>query len=85
MGGLGAPEILILLMLLVGFVLPIWGIVDAATRPDPVWAATGQNKVLWIVLQIVLGALGAIIYFAAIRPKLVAAKAPPNYPPPPSY
>ena len=83
--GLGAPEILILLMLLVGFVLPIWGIVDAATKPDHLWTATGQNKVLWIVLQIVLGALGAIIYFAAIRPKLVAPTPPPNYPPPPSY
>jgi hypothetical protein len=85
MGGLGAPEILILFMLLFGFVLPIWGIVDAATRPDPVWTAAGQNKVLWIVLQIVLGALGAIIYFVAIRPKLVAPTGPSNYPPPPSY
>ena len=85
MGGLGAPEILILLMLLFGFVLPIWGIVDAATKPDHVWAAAGQSKVLWIILQIVLGTLGAIIYFAAIRPKLVAAPPPQSYPPPPNY
>jgi len=84
--GLGAPEILILLMMLALFVIPIWGIVDAAMRPTEVWTATGQNKVLWIVLQFVLGLLGAIIYFAAIRPKLVAATTPPpGYPPPPSY
>ena len=80
--GLGAPEIIILFIMLAVFVIPIWGIVDAAVRPTPVWTAAGQNKVLWIVLQFVLGILGAIIYFAAIRPKLVAATAPPNFPPP---
>ena len=76
MGGLGAPELLILLVLLPMMVLPIWGIVDAAVRPQEVFTATGQSKVLWIVLQIVLGILGAIIYFVAIRPKLVAATRP---------
>jgi uncharacterized membrane protein len=76
MGGLGAPEILILLILLAGFVFPIWGIIDAAVKPEPVWTATGQSKVLWIILQIVLGALGTIIYFVAIRPKLVAGTSP---------
>jgi hypothetical protein len=87
LGGLGAPEILIILLLIFMLALsalPIWGIVDAASRPDAVWAATDQNKILWIVLQVVLWTLGAIIYFAAIRPKLVAATTPPpGYPPPP--
>ncbi|HEV3363988.1 MAG TPA: hypothetical protein VG795_07585 [Acidimicrobiia bacterium] len=78
---LGAPEILILLMMLALFVIPIWGIVDAATKPDAAWTAAGQSKVLWIVLQLVLGILGAIIYFVAIRPKLVAAAPPSGYPP----
>jgi hypothetical protein len=73
MGGLGAPELLIIFFLLGFIVLPIWGIVDAAVRPDALWAATGQSKILWIILQVVLGTLGAVIYFAAIRPKLVAA------------
>jgi hypothetical protein len=85
MGGLGAPELLIITFLLFFAVLPIWGIVDAAMRPNEAWAATGQSKALWIILQFVLGVIGAIIYFLAIRPKLAAATAPPNIPPPPAY
>jgi quinol-cytochrome oxidoreductase complex cytochrome b subunit len=73
MAGLGAPELLILIFILSAMVLPIWGIIDAAVRPDAVWAATGQNKIVWVLVQIVLSTLGAVIYFAAIRPKLVAA------------
>jgi hypothetical protein len=53
--------------------IPIWGIVDAAMKPDPVWRAAGQNKVVWIILQVVLGIIGTAIYVFAIRPKLVAA------------
>jgi hypothetical protein len=75
MGGLGAPELLIILFILV---LPIWGIIDAAIRPDAVWAATGQNKIVWVLVQIFLWTLGAIIYFVAIRPKLVAATSRPD-------
>lgn len=37
------------------------------------WAASGQSKVVWLVLQVLLWTLGAVIYFIAIRPKLVAA------------
>jgi hypothetical protein len=73
MGGLGVPELLIILFILGGMVLPVWGIVDAAIRPDSVWAAAGQNKVVWVIIQIFLWTLGAVIYFVAIRPKLVAA------------
>jgi len=48
----------------------IWGIVDAATRADDQWARASQNKILWVVLQVVLGFIGTLIYVFAIRPKL---------------
>ncbi len=61
----------------------IWGVVDAATRPDPAWVAAGQNKVLWIVLQAVgfvvlppAGIVLAIVYLAAVRPKVASAQVP---------
>jgi hypothetical protein len=74
----GAPEMLVLLLIFVGTILPLWGIIDAALRPDDVWARANQNKLVWILLQIFLGPLGAVAYFAAIRPKLKAAAAAPS-------
>lgn len=64
---LGPTELLILLVL---FVLPVWGIIDAAIRPDAAWAAAGQSKVVWVLVQIFLWVIGSAVYFVAIRPKL---------------
>jgi hypothetical protein len=89
----GPSELVILLMGLVPLAVTVWAVVDAATRPDWAFVQSGQNKVLWIVLPIAAsfffcsGWLVAIIYLAAIRPKVVAAQssgpgAPPGYGPP---
>lgn len=72
---LGAPELLIFLVAVVPLALTIWGIVDAASRPDWAWQRSGQNKVLWVVLQVVglfvcLGWILSIVYLAAIRPQV---------------
>ena len=75
----------IIILGLAAFALTIWGIVDAATRPDAAWAAIGQNKVLWIVLMVVLallcglGWIVALIYLLSIRPKLAAAQGGATY------
>ncbi len=49
---------------------------DAAMRPDDVWAAAGQNKIVWVLVEIFLWTPGAAIYFLAIRPKLKAVARP---------
>jgi hypothetical protein len=69
---LGPTEALILLVTLAVIVVPIWGIVDCARRPEEVWARAGQSKVVWILLQLFLGIIGAGVYFLVIRPKLLA-------------
>jgi hypothetical protein len=53
-------------------IVPLWGIIDAALQPDDAWRRIGQGKVLWIVLQLLLSSVMSIVYFLAIRPKLVA-------------
>jgi hypothetical protein len=100
----GPGELLILLLVfgVIGVVflaVPIWAIVDAAQRPAWQYDATGQSKTLWIVLPavslVVCGPVSfaaAIVYFAAVRPKLVNARqlerwsygydSPPPPPPP---
>jgi hypothetical protein len=68
---IGPAELLIVSVVL--GVLPIVGIIDAALRPDDVWARANQNKLVWIVVQIVLSVVGTLAYFIAVRPKLKAA------------
>jgi hypothetical protein len=78
---LGPSEVVIIGLLLIplGLVFPIWGIVDAAGRPDSAWARADQNKTLWIVLQAVgmlvcFGWILAIVYLTVIRPKVRSAE-----------
>ena len=59
----------------------IWGLVDAARRPESEWQASGENRALWIGLQAVALALlppaalvVAIVYLATVRPKLRAVE-----------
>jgi len=89
----------ILLLWPLALVLVIWGVVDAAIRPQWAWEQAGQNKVLWIVLQAVglvfclFGLVLAIVYLASVSPKVRAAQrgsawgqpAPPGVVPPGWY
>jgi hypothetical protein len=49
-------------------------VVDMAKRPDWQWKLSGQEKVLWIVLVVLVNVLAIIsfIYWFSIRPKLIA-------------
>lgn len=72
---MGGPELIIVLAVLLLFVaFPIWGIIDAATRPDSEWAVADQNKIVWLLVQVFLWMIGSLVYFLAIRPKLVQAR-----------
>lgn len=82
------PLVLLLVPFFLGLALAtvgitVWGIVDAATRPEQAWLAAGQNKTLWIVLQaaglVVMAPVGlilALVYLLAIRPKVRDAQPP---------
>jgi len=69
-------------------VVVIAAAIDAASRPTWAWERTNNNKTLWLLLLIlgllfcgIVGLVAAVIYFASIRPQLVAAQssAPPGY------
>ena len=72
MSGVGAPELLIILVVFLLTALPIWGIMDAALHPDQAWTAADQNKLVWIVVQVVLWTIGTVAYLIIVRPKLKA-------------
>jgi hypothetical protein len=74
----GATELLVVgLLSLLSLVLPIWGIIDAAQRPDSQWKAIGADRTMWIVLMAVFLFLCApvslvisVYYLASLRPRL---------------
>lgn len=67
----------------VGVAATVWWLVmliEALRFPDAQWAAAGQNKVVQVVLMVVLGVVGTIIYALTARPDLRRVG-----PPPPGY
>jgi hypothetical protein len=98
LGGFIFLWVLLLAAALAALVLSIWMIVDAAQRPDWQFQASGQSKVLWVVLGVVgiavcqlAGIIAAPIYLLSVRKRLDAAVAPmygaypAGYGPPPGY
>ena len=53
-----------------GFALWIWASVNSLSKPDAVWEAAGQNKIVWLLVIIFLGFIGAILYALIAKPQL---------------
>lgn len=64
--------IIVLLVIVALVMLPLFCIIDAATRQSTDFEAADSNKTLWIVLPFIFGLLAAIVYLVAIRPKVIA-------------
>jgi hypothetical protein len=66
----------LVLVVLLGFALPLWAIVDALSRPAVAFYAAGSNKSAWITVLVVftfvlgLGFFLAAFYLASVRRKL---------------
>lgn len=67
-----------LLLSLVALAVSLWALIDAAMRPTWAWEAAGQNKTLWIVLNVaglfVCGLVIGLVYLLAIRPKVASGQ-----------
>jgi hypothetical protein len=75
-----APNFWLLMLITVagGLVLAglwVWSLVDALRIRDQVWDAAGQNKVLWVLLIVLLGLLGSVLYLFIPKPALRRASA----------
>jgi hypothetical protein len=66
------------LIVLAALGLSVFGLVDAARRPEAAWVQVGQSKVLWVVLLaisilldfLVFGVIISILYLVIARAKL---------------
>jgi Protein of unknown function (DUF2516) len=75
----GLNLLVLLFVLVIGLVIPVWAIVDAASRPSGAFSAAGSSKTMWIVLIMVgwlvtglIGIILAVVYQASIRPRVRA-------------
>ena len=62
-------------MMVVSTVFWILMIVHAATKPV-------ENKVIWIVIMILTGIIGALVYYFAVKRKFNKPSVPPTSTPP---
>jgi hypothetical protein len=63
----------VVIFLAVGAVLTalwLWSLVDALRISDQRWSTAGQSKLLWVLLIVVLGVVGSVLYVAIPRPAL---------------
>lgn len=89
--GIGIGILILYFVLIIGaIVLFIWALIDCLRYPDQAWDAVGQQKIVWILVVVLVGCIGPLLYFFIPRPKLKAWKEsggmPPaggGYPPPP--
>lgn len=74
--------ILVVLFLGLGFVaVSLWWLImliEAVRIPDAQWDAARQNKLLQVLLMVVLGVIGTIIYQFTARPELKRVGPPPQ-------
>ena len=92
-GDAGAAILVVFFTLLViaGFAFWIWTLVDAIRVPDDSLYKSG-SKVVWVLVIVLVGLIGSIIYLAVGRPEGGAPGAiarwggsgPPPPPPPPA-
>ncbi len=64
-------------MFIVAFALWLWSLIDALGRSDTEWRNADQSKITWVVVIVVVGPIGSILYFAMARPKLTSASSTP--------
>jgi hypothetical protein len=72
---MGPDLLVVLVMLFLGFVVPLWAVVDAASRPALAFYGAGSNKTAWIVVIVVAFFLGIGLFLGGFyllftRPKV---------------
>lgn len=66
---------LVVLVPLAGLVLLVMALVDLARRPAEQWEASGHNQLVWVLIVILVGFLGPLLYLLIARPALDAGAA----------
>jgi hypothetical protein len=83
--GVGVFFLLFFGVFIGSFVVWIWGIVDVCRIPDHQYRAAGTEKVMWVLVVVLVQAIGAIIWYFVKRKDVLAAAYGVPAPPPGWY
>jgi hypothetical protein len=74
--GIIALVVLYFVIIVGSLAMMVVAVVDIARRPEWQWRISGQEKVLWLLLVILINlfAIPSLIYWFKIRPKLVTVE-----------
>jgi len=67
-----AGSVAVLVVIVIGGALWLWSLVDALRIDEQTWDAAGQSKLVWVVVIILLGLLGSVLYVGIARRALKA-------------
>jgi len=67
------------------FVLWVWGIIDVCRIPEHQYRAVGTEKTMWVLIVVLVGGIGTIVWYFAERAKVLAAAHGIPAPPPGWY
>ena len=65
-----------LIFVLIPLILWVMSLISALRYPEHRWTASGQSRVAYILLIVLLGLLGSLLYLVLARPKLKAVALP---------
>jgi len=66
--GIGIIELLLISLFILFLILWVWMLIDCIKRPDDKFAYGGNYaKIIWILVIIFTGFIGALIYYFLIR------------------
>ncbi len=72
---IGVMELFLILpfviLIILGFIFWLWMLIDCLKRPDDKFATGGNYaKLIWILVIIFTGFIGALIYFFLVKKKI---------------
>lgn len=71
----GAIWLALMAFAVVSIVLWILSLVEVLRYPEPVWRYAGTDKTMWILVIVLAGGIGALIYWFSQRKRLKAIEA----------
>lgn len=71
---------LLLPLLIIIPALTVWALIDLLRRPASDWSDSGQDRIVWALVVVLVGVIGPVLYLTLGRSMLNAAQSNPNTP-----